>query len=117
MDQLDDWCQRVSGTIIDGAPKNDTADKTLALIKQKMDSASDGEQSIFTQVLSELATNIHSIYQPTEAGLDKCLIALRKALASRKESDDSAAESHDVDVLLFYGLLIATIEKIKEQTV
>ena len=115
MDHPDDWCQRISETITDGAPQNGTTDKTLALIEQQRDSVSDGEQTLFSHVMSELSSNIHSVYQPTEAGLDKCLVTLRNAMASRRESDSRIAQSNDVHVLLFYGMLIATIEKLKEQ--
>ena len=115
MDQHDDWCQRISDTINDGAEQNDITEKTLALIEQQKDSVSDGEQTLLSHVMSELSSNIHSVYQPTESGLDKCLVTLRKAMASRRESDSRFAQSNDVHVLLFYGLLIATIEKLKEQ--
>jgi len=117
MDQFDDWHQRISEGEINGALQNEIADKILELLRQKKDSMSGWENLQFAHAITGLSINIHSIYQPTEAGLNKCLIALRTAILPEKASDDSNAQSNDVSELFNYGKLVTTVEKIKEQII
>ncbi len=115
MDQFDDWLQRISKGKIDGALKNEIAEKTLELLEQKKDSLGTWEKILFAQAITELSININSIYKPTEAGLRRCLIALQKAMIPENERDESYAQRDDKGEPITYEMLVATVKKIKEQ--
>ena len=115
MDQLDDWLQRISEGKIDGALQNEIADKILELLEQKKPSLGIRKKILFPQAITGLSINVNSIYQPTEAGLRGCLIALQKAMIPENERDESYAQRDDNGELISYAKLVATVEKIKEQ--
>ncbi len=115
MEDFDDWCHRISKAKNDVAAQAEVADKILELLKQKKDSVGESEQILFAQAITVLFINVNSAEQSTKAGLDGCIVALRKAMDSETEPDESQARSDFVSVLLGYGMLVATVEKIKEQ--
>ncbi len=115
MDQIDDWLQRIGEGKIDGALKNEIADKIIELLEQKKNSLGTWEKILFAQAITDLSININSIYQPTEAGLRRCLMALQKSMIPEYERDESYAQRDDKGEPISYGVLIATVEKIKEQ--
>ena len=117
MDQLDYWLQRIGEGRIDAALKNDIADKILELLEQKKDSLGTWEKILFAQAITELSININSIFKPTEAGLRRCLIALQKAMIPENERDESYAQRDDKGEPITYEMLVAAVEKIKEQVI
>ena len=117
MDQLDYWLQRISKGRIDAALKYEIADKILELLEQKKDSLDTWEKILFAQAITDLSLNINSIFKPTEAGLRHCLIALQKAMIPENERDESCAQRDDKGEPITYEMLVATVEKIKEQVI
>ena len=117
MDQLDYWLQRISEGKIDAALKYEIADKILELLEQKKDSLGTWEKILFAQAITELSINLNSIFKPTEAGLRRCLIALQKAMIPENERDESYAQRDDKGEPITYEMLVATVEKIKEQVI
>lgn len=115
MDQLDDWIQRIGEGKIDAALQNEIADKILELLEQKKDSLGAREKILFAQAINGLSININSIYQPTEVGLSYCLIALQKAMILGKELNESDAKRDDQAAHISYTMLVATVERLKEQ--
>ena len=117
MDQLDYWLQRISKGRIDADLKYEIADKILELLEQKKDSLDTWEKILFAQAITDLSLNINSIFKPTEAGLRHCLIALQKAMIPENERDESYAQRDDKGEPITYEMLVAAVEKIKEQVI
>ena len=121
VDQIDDWRQRISEAQIDAALQTEIADKILELARKNKNLASVSEQVQYfhtlVQAVTGLSINVGSISQPTDAGFDKCLVALRKVVVQKEEADNSNSPNDDRIQILSYAKIVATIEKIKEQIV
>ena len=117
MDQLDDWIQRISEGKIDGALQNEIADKILELLEQRKASLGTREKILFAQAITALSTSINSIYQPNEAGLRRCLIALGEIMIPEDVLDESNAERDDEAKHISYAMLVTTVKIIKGQIV
>jgi len=117
MDRLDDWIQRISEGKIDGALQNEIADKILELLEQKKASLSAREKILLAQAVTALSTSINSIYQPNEAGLRRCLIALGEVMIPEDVLDESYAERDDDAKNISYAMLVSTVKIIKGQIV
>ena len=115
MDQFVSWCQRISESKIDDDLRSEIADKILELLARKKDSMNAAEELLLGQAITGLAINVNSIYQPTDAGLEGCLSALRKVMAPRTESIDADLQSDDVGDFAGYEALVAGVAKIKKQ--
>jgi len=117
MDRLDDWFQRISEGKIDGALQNEIADKILELLEQKKASLSAREKIILAQAVTALSISVNSIYQPNEAGLRRCLIALGEVMIPEDVLDESCAERDDEAKHISYAMLVTTVKVIKGQIV
>ena len=117
MDQLDDWLQRISEGQIDGPLQIEMADKILELLGQKNASLSTREKILFVRAVTALSTSINSIYQPNEAGLRRCLIALGEVMIPEDVIDKSYAESDDEPKHISREMLISTVKIIKDHIV
>ncbi len=115
MDRFDDWRQRINEGKIDGALQNEIADKILELLEQKKASLGTREKILFSQAITALSTSINSIYQPNEAGLSRCLIALQKAMTPENEPDESYAERDAEGDNISDAMLVTTVKIIKGQ--
>ena len=89
--------------------------KILELLEQKKDPQSTRIKTLFAEAITELSISINSIFQPAEAGLRRCLIALKKVMIPENEPDDSHAQEDDADELINYPMLVATVEKLQEE--
>ncbi len=117
MNRLDDWLQRISEGKIDGALRNEIADKILELLEQKKASLDTREKILFVRAVTALSTSINSIYQPNEAGLRRCLIALGEVMIPEDVLDESYAERDDDAKNISYAMLVSTVKIIKGQIV
>lgn len=117
MDQLDDWLQRIAEGKIDGTLQNEIADRVLELLEQKKATLSTREKTLFAQAITGLSVNVNSIYQPTEAGLKRCLVSLQKAMIPENEPGGSHVQRDDEDELINFAMLVTTVEKLKEQII
>ena len=121
MDQIDDWRLRISEAKIDAALQTEIADKLLGLAKNNKNLASVSEQMQYfhtlVQAVTGLSINVASISQPTDAGLDKCLVALQKVVVQMEEADNSNAQNDDRIEILSYAKIVATVEKLKDRIV
>lgn len=115
MSQFDNGRLKVSETKIDEDLRSEIADKLLELLRQRKDCITATEEMLLSQAITGLSINVHSIYQPTVAGLKDCLGALRKLMAPGRESIDANSQSDDAGEFLSYGVLLAVVEKIKKQ--
>ncbi len=113
MDQLDDWIRRISEGKIDGALQNEIADKILELLEQKKASLSTREKILLAQAVTGLSTSINSIYQPNEAGLRRCVIALGEVMIPEDLLNESYAERDIEAKHISYAMLVTTVETIK----
>ena len=121
MDQFDDWRRRISGAEIDAALQTEIADKILELAKTNKNLASVSEQVQYfhtlVQAVTGLSINVASISQPTDAGFDKCLVALRKLVVQTEGTDNSIAQNDDRIEILSYAKIVATVELLKDRIV
>jgi hypothetical protein len=115
MDRCDDWLQRINEGKIDATLHREIADKILELLEQKKDSRSTRIKTLFAEAITELSISVNSIFQPAEAGLRRCMIALKKVIIPEKEPDDPHAQGDDADELINYPMLVATVEKLQEE--
>ena len=113
MDKFINWCLRISETQIDDALRIEIADKILELLMQKKDSMSAVDELLLGQAITGLAINVNSTYQPTDAGLQDCLGALRKVMAPRPESIDADSQGDCAGGFLSHEVLVAVVERIK----
>ena len=115
MDQFVNWCQRIGETNIDDDLRTEIADKILELLIQKKDSMSAADELLLGQAITGLSINVNSMYQPTDAGLENCLSALRKVMAPRTVSIDANSQSENAGKFLSHEVLVAVVHKIKKQ--
>ena len=115
MDEIVDWRQRICEMKIDGALQTEIADKMLELLEQKRASLSAFEELLFGQAITGLSINICSKYQPTDAGLESCVTAMRKILALKMETAGSKAQSANTGDSYPYGVLITIIKRLKKR--
>ncbi len=113
MNRLDDWLQRISEGQIDGALQNEMADKILELLAQENASLGTREKTLFAQAITALSTSTHSIHQPNETGLRRCLIALGEVMIPEDVLDESYAERDDEAKHISYAMLVTTVKIIK----
>ena len=115
MDQFDNWLQRINDGKIDGTLRSEIADKILELLEQKKASLSAREKTLIAQAITGLSINVNSIYQHSEIGLRRCLIALQKATNPENEPDESYLLGDNDGERINYAMLITTVEKLQEQ--
>jgi len=117
LNRLDDWIQRIGDGKIDGTLQNEIADEILVLLEQKKASLSNREKILFAQAVTALSTSINSIYQPNEAGLRRCLIALGEVMIPEDVLGESYAARDDEAKHVSYAMLVTTVKIIKAEIV
>ncbi len=113
MNRFDDWLQRISKGKIDEALQSEMADKILELLEQEKASLGTRKKTLFAQAITALSTSINSIYQPSESGLRRCLIALQEATTPENEPDESCAQRDGENEKISYAMLVTTVKIIK----
>ena len=115
MDQLADWLKRINEGKIDRDLHKAIADKLLELLEQEKASLGTRGKILFAEAITELSININSIYQPAEAGLRRCLLALQKAMIPEDEPDESYAQRNDEGEFINHAMLVTAVEKLRKQ--
>ena len=115
MNRLDDYLQRINEGKIDRALQNEMADDILELLEQEEASLGTRKKMLIAQAITALSTTISSIYQPSETGLRRCLIALQKAMSPAEEPDESFVGKNDASENISHAMLVTTVKIIKGQ--
>ena len=115
MNQLDRCLQKVTWGKVDGALQNEVADKILELLEQEKAPLSTRKKTLFAEAIRALSTSINSSIQPNETALMCSLTALKKAVTSEYEPDESYAKNDDDSEITSYEMLVTTVKMIKGQ--
>lgn len=115
MDEFQEWHRRISEGRIEGFLQNEIADKILVLLEQRRDSLSAWDKLLFAQAITQLSINVNSIYQPTVAGLGRCLVALEEVMIPELQRHESSAQKDDKNELISFDKLVVTVKEIKTQ--
>jgi hypothetical protein len=114
-DQIDEWLCRLNDGRIDSNFQGDIAERILELLEQRKESLGSRDKLLFADAITALSVNVNSIYQPTETGLRRCLIAIRNLLVPDETIDRSYAERHEEADEISYAMLVSTVRIIRDQ--